>query len=239
MSSLFSVSELAGKRIQAQSISSIKSKELTNEEKKEKNLYNLKKLIQIIYVELKKTKNLNKSFTNLRLSTQKVERYIYTLNDSNTNNLNKLLEILISYISYNFGINLTESILSEKLKNIKETIIDKKLDIDILATIQIIYKIYIILLTSIFQTHKGKSRNYGKNMTRKFINQQHPGLLINVYNSSQFDIIKLLIYIIAYYYDMWLTDSEVDILYNEYNNIKNNLKYSNIKNRTIKENQKV
>lgn len=239
MSSLFSVSELAGKRIQAQSISSIKSKELTNEEKKEKNLYNLKKLIQIIYVELKKTKNLNKSFTNLRLSTQKVVRSVYTLNDSNTNNLNNLLEILISYISYNFGINLTESMLSEKLKNIKETIINKKLDIDILATIQIIYKIYIILLPSIFQTHKGKSRNYGKNMTRKFINQQHPGLLINVYNSSQFDIIKLLIYIIAYYYDMWLTDSEVDILYNEYNNIKNNLKYSNIKNRTIKENQKV
>ena len=244
MSSLFSVSELAGKRIQAQSISSIKSKELTNEEKKEKNLDNLKKLIQIIYVELKKTKNLNKSFTNLRLSTQKVVRSVYTLNASNTNNLNNLLEFLISYISYNFGINLTESMLSVKeenstLRNIKKTIIAKKLDIDILATIQIIYKIYIILLPSIVQTNKGKSRNYGKNMTRKFINQQHPGLLINVYNSSQFDIIKLLIYIIAYFYDMWLTDSEVDILYNEYNNIKNNLKYSNIKNRTIKENQKV
>jgi hypothetical protein len=241
MSSFFSVPGLHGKHILAQSISSVKPKELTNEEKNEKNLDNLKKLIQIIYVELKKTKNLNKSYTNLRISTQKIGRSLNRLNYLNNSNrkLNYLIQILITYISYNYGINLTESILSEKLTNIEKTIIDKKLDIDVLATIQIIYKIYTTLIPSIVQTIQKKTKNYGKNMSRKFINQQHPGLLINAYNSNYYDIIKLLIYIIAYYYDIWLTDSEVDILYNKYNEMKNNLKFSNIKNRTNNEMKKV
>jgi hypothetical protein len=202
-----------------QNISVETQKELNKFKENSKKMDDLKKLISIIYTELKPYKKFNMFYrqgTIKPVSTpvkknnnNHIQLFMNNKNIVNEDKFKIILLMLISFIAYNYGISLND----ELAKKIYDNIL-KKYNIQITSYRnigKIIYKIYNLIRPSINQTLEKKPRNYGKSLTRIFMNENNPGInSINSYTTSlKYDPISFLIYVITYYYDIWLTTNEI------------------------------
>lgn len=215
----------------------------TNNTKNTKNTINtnnntinekdLKDFIINIYKELKPYKKKNIFGTNLRQFTKKIWsltdlKKIIEKND-NKNKIENSIKTLIVLICYNYGVSLDDSTIKSSntnlfygskqiinhpiLNEIYEKIIEK-ININkfkkLSEKIQNICKYTIEIIKNIKKNSIVNLNSIVRISQRQFMNYNN--------EKKNYDIDNYIIYLIAYYYDFYLSDNEIEIIKNRINN---------------------